>query len=96
MSNDWKEIDKVTALIAEAELEPETKEKAIDAVYTVSTELTKPAAEQKRWKIKENLDKLAALAGSAATLGGAMTKLEPYITQLIQAVHHHFPNIPIG
>lgn len=86
-------IDKVTATIVEAELEPEVKEKAIDAVHTVSTELAKPIGEQKAWKIKENLDKLTAIATSAAGFGAAATQLKPYVDQLVQLVHQIFPHV---
>lgn len=87
-------LDKLTTQITEAELAPEEKEQAIDAVVAVSTELAKPEAEQKGWKVKENLQKLAKMAGTAAAVGGAWTKLEPYVTKLIESIHEHLPHIP--
>lgn len=87
-------LGQLTAQIEQSELEPEAKEQAIDAVVTVSTELAKAESEQKGWKVKENLQKLAKMAGAIATAGGAWTKLEPYVTKLIKDIHQHLPHIP--
>lgn len=88
-------IEQLTAEIAAVDLEPEAKEIAIDAICTVSQELAKPVDQQKGWKVKENLEKLTKVIESAAALGVATTKLEPYITQLIRSIHQHFPTIPL-
>jgi hypothetical protein len=83
-------IKLLTEAVQDAELPEETKERVIDSISTLSTELTKAADQQKKWKISETLDNLGKLLTGGASAYEGYEKVKPYLDAVIFTVKSAF------
>lgn len=90
MSAQYKDISlklkHLTEAVQDAELSDEIKERAIDGISTLSTEIAKDLEQQKKWKINETLDNLGKLLTGGAAAYEGYEKVEPYFNALVMSV----------
>jgi len=100
LQTDHKEVaEKLACLSKEvesAELPKDTKEQAIEAIQAVSTELAASDEQRRSWRFTKNIKELKDLFIASGTAAEAYKKIHPLLQTAIDAIHKHFPQLPLG
>ncbi len=79
-------IKLLTEAVQDSELPEGTKERVIDGITTLSTELAKTAEQQKKWKISATLEDLGKLLSGGASAYEGYEKVKPYFEAVMLSV----------
>lgn len=79
-------IKLLTESIQQAELPIETKERALDSINVLSTEIAKPSEERKSWKIAEHLQSLTKVLNAGTAVCEGYDKLKPHVDSALAAI----------
>lgn len=82
-------LERITFETQNADVDVDTKEQVIDAVLTVSTELTKPKEKQRLFKIEDPWKKLEILT----KVGDLAVKVHPLLADVWHQIQHQFPHL---
>lgn len=81
-----KNFDELSEAVQVAVLPEESKERALDCIGELTTELAKPVEKQKKWKVTEKIESLGKLLTAGANAYEGYEKVAPHLATIIKTV----------
>jgi len=85
-----RNFEQLTDAVQLAVLPEEQKERALDCIGELTTELAKPEQTRKKWKLTEKLESLGKLLTAGANAYDGYEKVQPHLQAAITAVRSLF------